>query len=360
MISFELTEEQLLARTMSQQFGRDVLRPAARAADEGAVMPGPVMDQVWSAGFVQSVAAGDGDERSAVMGAVLLEELAAGDAGLALAAAAPLAFVNAVVDQGSDRQKQELLPLFAGDRFHAASVAVAEPSARFDPAHIGTKAAPTGSGFSLDGVKTVVPLAARCSHFLVVAQCNDALDAFIVPANLAGVTVGAANGGLGLRAAEMSEVRFEKVSLPASARLGENRGCDAQRVIDAARIGLSAVLTGVSRGVFEYVTPYLKERVAHGSALARKQSIAFKLADMHVEIEAMRWMTWKAARQLEKHGQATREARLAAIYAGEQAMWIADEGLQMLGGHGFVRDHPVELWYRNARTLSVLEGIVGV
>jgi alkylation response protein AidB-like acyl-CoA dehydrogenase len=110
----------------------------------------------------------------------------------------------------------------------------------------------------------------------------------------------------------------------------------------------------------EYAIPYAKERVAFGEAIARKQAIAFMLADMAVETDAVRWLVWKAASQLEQGADATRAAHLARLYAAEQAMTIADNGVQVLGGHGFIREHPVELWYRHARTLGVLEGAVTV
>ena len=142
-------------------------------------------------------------------------------------------------------------------------------------------------------------------------------------------------------------------------RLGGNRGCNVQRIMDLARIGLSAILTGLSRAVFDHALPYTKERVVHGEAIARKQTVAFRLADMYTEIEAMRWMVWRAAVELDKQPTATRNARLAQRYAGEHALWIADERLQMFGDHGFVREQPLEMWYRNARSISILEGMVG-
>jgi alkylation response protein AidB-like acyl-CoA dehydrogenase len=148
--------------------------------------------------------------------------------------------------------------------------------------------------------------------------------------------------------------------LSCCACLGEGAGCDVQRIIDSARTALSAIMTGTSRAVMEFAMPYTKERIVHGDALAKKQTIAFRLANMRIETDAMRWMSWKAASILEKVGDATRQAQLAYTYAGEQAMWIADEGVQMLGGHGYLRDNPVEMWYRDTRTVSVLEGAVGV
>jgi alkylation response protein AidB-like acyl-CoA dehydrogenase len=119
-------------------------------------------------------------------------------------------------------------------------------------------------------------------------------------------------------------------------------------------------MVGLSRAVLEYAVPYAKDREAFDQAIAQKQSIAFRLADMHMETECSRWLTWKAASQLEQGLSATRSAQFARDYAAEQSMWIADQGVQVLGGHGFIREHPVELWYRSARTLSVLEGTLSV
>jgi alkylation response protein AidB-like acyl-CoA dehydrogenase len=206
----------------------------------------------------------------------------------------------------------------------------------------------------------MVPLASRCSHFLVIAESDGAADAFIVPRDAAGVAVAEPKGTLGLRALELAEVTFDRVKVPASMRLGEGNGADIQKIIDSARVGLASILLGLSRGVMEYVIPYTKDRVVHGAPLAQKQAVAFNIADMHIDCEAMRWMTWRAAWELESRLPATKSAQLAYTYAAQQAMQIADNGLQAFGGHGFVQAHPLELWYRNARALSVLEGAVGV
>jgi alkylation response protein AidB-like acyl-CoA dehydrogenase len=112
--------------------------------------------------------------------------------------------------------------------------------------------------------------------------------------------------------------------------------------------------------VIEYAIPYAKDRVAFDEAIAQKQGIAFKLAEMHIETESMRWLTWKAASQLEQGRDALKSCHHARAYAANQSMWVADQGVQVLGGHGFIREHPVEMWYRNARTLGVLEGTVAL
>jgi len=362
LISFELTAEQKLAQSMVQGLATSTLRPAARDADDSEAIPASILEEIWSTGIIQSQASMDSDSGgpSATLNAILFEELAVADAAFAIAAAAPIGFLSAIVAQGSPAQKNQLLPLFSGDKYRCAGIAVMEPDFAFDVSAMRTTATKKHAGFRLTGAKGLVPLATQCSHFLVIAQTDGVPDAFIVDRNAKGVTVGEKRPNIGLRALETASVNFEDVELSAGARLGESAGCDVQRVIDSGRTALSAIMTGVSRGVMEFVIPYLKQRVVHGAPLAQKQVIAFRLADMRIETDAMRWMTWKAASILEKGGDATKQAQLAYAYAAEQAMWIADEGVQMLGGHGYLRDNPVEMWFRNTRTISVLEGAVGV
>ena len=360
MISFELTAEQKLAHSMVQELANSTLRPAARDADDREMIPVAILDEIWSTGIIQSQADPDNAGSSATLNAILFEELAVADAAFAISAAAPIGFLSAIAAQGSPAQKKNLLPLFGEDKYRCAGVTVMEPDFAFEVSALRTIATKTRDGFRLTGAKGLVPLAARCSHFLVIAQNGGPFDAFIVDRNAKGVTVGEKRPNVGLRALETATVTFKDVELSTSARLGESAGCDVQRIIDSGRTALAAIMTGVSRGVMEFVIPYLKQRVVHGAPLAQKQVIAFRLADMRIETDAMRWMTWKAASILERGGDATKQAQLAYTYAAEQAMWIADEGVQMLGGHGYLRDNPVELWYRNARTLSVLEGAVGV
>jgi alkylation response protein AidB-like acyl-CoA dehydrogenase len=358
VISFELSEEQKLAQSMVRTLAASALRPAARDADDRQAIPTSILDGIWATGIVQSQA--DPASRSCTLNALLLEELAVADAAFAIAAAAPIGFLSAIAAQGSPAQKKNLLPLFESDRYRCASVAIMEPDFAFDVSALRTTTIKTADGYKLSGIKSLVPLASQCSHFLVIAQCDDALEAFIVERNAKGVTVGEKKPNIGLRALEMATISFKDVALDSSARLGESAGCDVYRIIDSARTALAAIMTGTSRAVMEFVMPYTKERVVHGDALAKKQTIAFRLADMRIETDAMRWMTWKAASILEQGGDANRQAQLAYTYAAEQAMWIADEGVQMLGGHGYLRDNPVEMWYRDTRTVSVLEGAVGV
>ena len=357
MISFELTEEQEIIRSTMQGISRDTLSPQARRHDlDGAIGEG-VLDPIWQAGIIQAQA--DRDTRSPVSNALVLEELAAGDAAVALAVAAASGFVQAVTDQGSDDQRATLLASLGGDHFVTGTIAAMEPAFVADVTQPATKAARSDGGFVLRGRKTMVPLAAQSRHFLVIADLDGASDAFIVDRDAAGVTV-EARQAIGLRGIGFGEVTFDDVAIPADRRLGEGNGANVQRIIDSARTGLAAAMTGLARAVMEHIIPYTKERVVHGSPLAQKQKIAFDIADMRIETDAMRWMTWKAAWALETGGDATRLAQLAHIYSSERVMQIADNGLQSMGGHGFVEEHPMEMWYRNARSLSMLEAVAGV
>jgi alkylation response protein AidB-like acyl-CoA dehydrogenase len=345
-------------------FAKSALRPIARECDENSKLPATLLAQAAELGLVSTqlpeAVGGGGEPRSPITNAIVAEELAWGDATLAVAMLAPAAFAFAVADHGSEAQQRELLPLFCGDAPATAVLACVEPGAGFDPLLPRTLAEPKGKGFVLSGVKSFVPLGDQASHFLVIARNNGGLEAFVVPRDAEGLQISAPEKNLGLRALPTATLGLERVELPGSARLGGEAGCDVRRLLESSRAGLSAVMVGLSRAVLEYAVPYAKDRVAFGQAIAQKQAIAFRLADMHIETEAMRWLVWKAASQLENGRDATRDAHLARAYAAERSMWIADQGVQVLGGHGFIREHPVEMWYRNARTLGVLEGTVAL
>jgi alkylation response protein AidB-like acyl-CoA dehydrogenase len=364
VISFGPTEEQEVARDAMREFAASAIRPIARKCDEESAVPDAFLEQAWQLGLVATQVpeayGGAGEARSPITNAIVLEELAFGDAGLALAATAPALFAMPIVEFGTEAQKQEYLPRFCGDAFAAASLALVEPGPCFDPSGLRARAERKGDAYVLSGAKCFVPLADRASHFLVVARNGgdgaDATQAFFVPRDAAGLAISAPEKNLGLRALPTGTLTFERVEVPASARLGGDAGCDVRRIVNLARTAQAAVLTGLARAVMEYAIPYAKDREAFDEAIAKKQAIAFTLADMCIEVDAMRWLTWQAASRLERGLDATREAQLARLYCARQAMKIADDGVQVLGGHGFIREHPVELWYRNARILGVLDG----
>ena len=364
MISFAPTEEQESVRAAMRDFAAQALRPLARELDEAESVTDAFLAQAWDLGLaaaqIPEAYGGYGGARSATTNAIVLEELAHGDASLALAAAVPSSFACALLDHGTEEQRKKFLPRLCGDAYAAASIAVAEPAPLFDAYAPRTRAERRGDRFVLGGEKCMVPMGDRAGVFLVVATGADGLDAFLVERDAPGLTVTAPEKNLGLKALPTAHIALEGVEVTVAERLGGEKGADVGRLLAQGRAALAAVMTGVSRAVFDYCVPYAKERVAFGEPIARKQSIAFRLAEMHMEVECMRWMAWQAASDLEHGADASRSSHLARQFAAEKAMWIADNGVQVLGGHGFIREHPVEMWYRNARTLGVLEGSVAV
>lgn len=368
MISFGLTEEQEVVRDALHDFSEQVLRPAAREADETSSLPDDVIDAVWELGLTSTQlpesVGGGGEVRSPTTNALILEELACGDPALAIAATAPSMVAFAIADHGTEAQEATHLPFFCGEKFAPATVALIEPSPVFDPMNLQTTADEKDGGFVLNGSKRFVVIGDRAELFLVFArnaqEADGRFDAFLVPRDAAGLTVGALELNLGLKALPTTGLELAGVEVPAEARLGGEAGIDAVRLLSSMRAANAALLVGLSRAVMEYAIPYAKDRHAFGEAIAKKQAIAFALSDMQIEVNSMRWLAWKAAASLESREDATRPAIFASRYAAEAAMKIADNGLQVLGGHGFIREHPVELWYRAARTLTVLDGVAAV
>jgi acyl-CoA dehydrogenase len=370
VISFELTDTQKLARDTVRDFARKELRARSRQCDEEGRCPEALLDKGWELGLVSACIpeslGGGGVAGGETTSAIVLEELGHGCACLGAMIMAPMLFVRPLVDFGTEAQKRDYLPLFTGARRHSATVALHEPSVTFDPAALRTTAERRGQGYLLRGEKRLVPLADRASHFLVIARGERGpglsnLDAFIVPRNAPGLRVHEqGDPTIGFQAMPWGRLSLEGVEAPPDWRLGGERGIDGRRLVAGLRAGGAALAVGLARAVTEACIPYAKERVAFGMPIARKQTIAFMIADMHTEVESMRWLVWKAASLLEQRQDATQAATLAQDYVARKTMKIADDGIQVFGGHGFIRDYPLEMWFRNARILTVHEGPVAV
>ncbi len=364
MISFQPTDEQESIRQTVRDFAAQVMRPMARSCDEEGAIPSSFLSQAWELGLISSqipeAFGGYGAARSPITNALVLEELGHGCASLALAAMAPAQFIFALLDQGSEAQKKHYLADHDRAPYEIGSLAVCEPVPDFNALAPRTTAEKRKNVYVLNGTKCFVPMGDRASHFLVVARAGRKVDAFLVARDAAGLSVTAPEKNLGLKPLPMARLELKDVEVPAAARLGGSAGADVMRLLNHSRIAQAAVLTGISRAVLEFCIPYAKERVAFDEPIARKQAIAFRFSDMLIEIESMRNLTWRGASQLEQGLDATRSAHYAKIIASEKSVWTTDNGVQVLGGHGFIREHPVEMWYRNARTLSAVEGAVAV
>jgi acyl-CoA dehydrogenase len=369
MIDFELSEEQQMIRDSVGAFAREKIRPAARPADESGAIPAPLVAEAWQFGFVSGAIpekfGGGGDPRSAVTGAIVAEELGFGDLSIALHMLAPRLFAFPIVEMGTDGQRAQHLKRFAGADFAAATAAVMEPRFDFDLSAQQVSAKRDGDGFILNGTKCYVPLAAESDSMLVYAATDASkgfagVDAFIVPRVAAGVTVSDREKNMGLKALATYELWLKDCRVGADARLGGDKGIDFSRLMSESRVALAAMGVGVMNAAFEYARDYAKERKAFGVPIATKQAIAFILADMAIEIDAARLLVWEAAFTLDKGGDALKESYLAKNYVAASALKVTDNGVQVLGGHGYIREHPVEMWLRNARGFSAIEGIATV
>ncbi len=355
-------DQKLIVETV-EQFAAEVLRPAAHDADAATSYPPDLVKQATELGITAINIPEDFDgiaaERSSVTNVLVAEALAYGDMGLALPILAPAGVAAALTHWGSAGQQATYLNEFAGESVPQACLAIAEPQPLFDPTALKTTAVRTPGGYRLNGVKSLVPAAADAELFIVAAQLNGKPALFIVESSSEGLTV-RADPSMGIRAAALGRVELDNVAVPLSARLGEDGATDADysEAIALSRLGWAALAVGTSHAVLDYVIPYVKEREAFGEPIAHRQSVAFMCANIAIELDGLRLITWRGAARADQGLSFSREAALAKRLGSDKGMQIGLDGVQLLGGHGFTKEHPVERWYRDLRAIGVAEGVV--
>ncbi|WP_236789461.1 acyl-CoA dehydrogenase family protein [Amycolatopsis sp. GM8] len=359
---FDLTpseEQQMIVDTVSE-FAAEQLRPAAAEADAKLSPPDGLLTRSAELGVtligIPEELGGAGAERSVVTSALIAEALAHGDLGLAVAVLAPSAVSTALVLWGDAQQQADYLPAFVGENVPAAALALQESRPLFDPFKPATRARRTPSGYQLDGVKSLVPRAVQAELFVVSADLEGRGPAlFLIESSTAGVSV-EAEPAMGLRGAATGKLFLDKVKVPAGALLGSpDTFADVVRL---SRLGWAALATGTAKAVLDYVIPYVNERTAFGEPISHRQAVAFSVADIAIELEGMRLVTLRAAARAEQGKPYAREVALARKLAADKGMRIGSAGVQLLGGHGFVKEHPVERWYRDLRAVGIAEGVV--
>lgn len=360
-----LSDEQAQFKDAIDRLVDEQLVDAARAADTACAVDDEALQQIHDLGItmmaVPEAAGGAASERSPVTHAVIAEALGRADLGLCLAALAPLSVANAITRWGTAQQQATYLPLLAGDTFMPASTALTEPGTKFNPFNLACTAEPHRNGYSLDGSKSLVPLAQSAAFYLVAAQVPDlGPRLFIVERESHDITP-KPQATMGLRGAGLGQLQFADLILPEHAMLGgpegknENR-YDHREFVALSRIGMAAATVGQCQAVLDYVIPYVKQRKAFGEPVAHRQSVAFAVADIAIELQGLRLLAWRAASRAEQGLPFSREAALAAVQAADKGMQIGTDGVQLLGGHGFVKEHPVEQWYRNLRGAAIAAG----
>ena len=356
---FDLTpgeDEQMLADVVGE-FAEEMVRPAAAEANETCAAPDELLKASLEIGLpilgVPEDLGGIATERSSMAGTLVHEALGKGDMGLAVAALSPGAVATALSLWGTDEQQSTYLPAFTGDEVPAAALALAEPTALFDPTAPATKAEKKGDGYVLNGLKSGVVRGADAELFVVGAELDGKPQLFIVESAADGITI-ESDPSMGLRAASLSRLLLKDVAVEKISLLGD--ADDYLNCVRFSRLAWCALAVGTGQAVLDYVIPYVKEREAFGEPIAHRQSVAFMVANIGIELQGMRLVTYRAASRVAQGKSAEREIALARRQCAERGMQIGLDGVQLLGGHGFVKEHPVERWYRDLRAIGLMEG----
>ena len=356
---FDLTpteDEQMLVDVVTE-FAAEVVRPAAAEANETTAAPEAVLKAGTEIGLpilgVPEELGGISTERSAVAGTLVHEALAKGDMGLAVAALAPGAVSTALSLWGTDEQQATYLPAFTGDDVPAAALALTEPRPLFDPLEPRTTATRTDDGFVLNGVKSMVPRGADAELFVVGAELDGKPQLFLLESGTPGIQI-EAEPSMGLRAAALTRVVLDDVKVGSLAPLGDSD--DYLDCVRLSRLAWCALSLGTAQAVLDYVIPYVNERQAFGEPVSHRQAVAFMVANIGIELQGMRLVTYRAASRAAQGKTFAREVALARRLCAERGMQIGNDGVQLLGGHGFVKEHPVERWYRDLRAIGLMEG----
>jgi hypothetical protein len=370
------TEDQQMLVDVVREFAAERIRPAAADADRECTTPDELIATaaelgIWQVSVPQELG-GFSEHRSVVTGVLVAEALATGDLGLAVSILAPAAAPTALSLWGDADQQATYLPAFVGDNPPRAALAVTEPRPLFDPFTLATRAVRRDDGYQLDGVKSLVPAAGRAELFIVAAAVTDpdtgpgtgtgtGADAgpalFLVESGTRGLTV-SPEPAMGLRAAETGRLRLDGVHVPASARIGTAHENPYAECIRLSRLGWCALAVGTGQAVLDYVVPYVNERVAFSEPVSHRQGVAFLVADLATELDGMRLVTYRAASRAEQGLDFARETALARRLCSDYGMTIGSDGVQLLGGHGYVKEHPVERWYRDLRAIGLAEGVL--
>lgn len=352
------TEEQALMQDSARRFSEDLLRPAAPDAEAHREISEDVWQQAHTLGLatlsVPTELGGAGLRQHAVTSGLIAESLGWGDMGQACALLAPVGVANALALWGTPSQQMQYLAAFTQEAPPDAAFAVLDQKVAADPMRPSCVARKEDSEWVINGVKRLVPLGTFADLFIVSVDCAEIGPRLIlISKNTPGVSRHP-DDSMGLLGGSLGHLQLKEVRVHDDAILG---GKESFRdAIHRARLMWCSLAVGCAQAVLDTVTPYVTERRAFGEPIAHRQSVAFAVANMATEVDAMRLMTWRALARCDQGLPFHREAVLAHRYCAEHAMDIASDGVQLFGGHGFVSEYPLERWYRDLRAVAMLEG----
>jgi len=381
--SLDLNEDQLQLQKWVHDFAEDVIRPAAHEWDQKEEMPWPILQEAAQIGLYGfEFNANAFSDPTGLTFPVFLEELFWGDAGIGMAIMGTTLGVAGIMGNGTPDQIGEWVPQCFGtpDKLATSAFCVSEPDAGSDVSSLRTSATydEAKDEWVLNGTKTWITNGGIADVHVVVASVDRDLGSrgqasFIVPPGTEGLSQGTKFSKMGIRASHTAEVVLDDVRVPGSCLLGGKEKLDdrlararegkssgvqaAMKTFEATRPSVAAQALGITRAAYEYALDYAKERKQFDKAIIENQSIAFMLADMKTELDAARLLVWRAAWMAStgKEFNAA-EGSMSKLKAGRTAVWVTERAIQILGGAGYVDEHPVERWHRDAKIYDIFEG----
>lgn len=361
-----LTPDETAIRDAARRFAQEALAPHGHAWDHDTEVPNEVFRQIGELGYFGLLLPETygGSQCGLLEFVLMIEELAAGNAGLstlvhvhALGAAGPIARF------GTEAQKQRWLPAMAtGEAI--GCVALTEPGAGSDVAAIRTRAVRTDRGWRLNGEKQFISNGARAKVALILAVTDpeagrNGMSMFVLPTSTPGFHVGRVEDKLGQRSSDTVPITLEHCEVPEDALLGGVAGKAFRQtmgLLSDGRISIASQSVGIARAALNAAIRYAQERNAFGKPLTGHQAVAFRLADMATQVEIARTFVHETARRYDAGMECVREASMAKLFASQMAERVCSDAIQIHGGYGYLRDYPVERYYRDARVCQIYEG----
>ncbi len=364
-IDFQLTEEMKMLQQAARDFAEKEIRPHVMEFDEAQKFPMEIMKKMAELGFLGATIPTelDGAGLSALEFVVLMEEIARVDpsVGLSLAAHSGLCLEH-IMKFANDEQKKKYVPDLATGK-KIGSWCLTEPWSGSDAGGMKSTAILQGDHYVVTGSKSFITNGSYASTFVVMAKTDPSkgkygISAFIIEKSMPGVSVGRKENKLGMRASDTVQIIFDNVRVPKENLLGNvGEGFkQALAVLDSGRIGIAALSVGLAQGALDAALKFAKERQQFGKPIAEQQAIQFKLADMVTEVQAARLLAYRAAHAKVQGHDMTLVAAQAKYFASEVAQRVANDAVQIHGGYGFIKEFPVEKYYRDAKLLTIGEG----
>ena len=364
MVSFALSEEQQMLEAMTREFVANEVIPAAEHHDRDGLYPTEIAAKAFELGLMNITIADayGGGDLGLMEEAIITEELAYGCAGMAISMTVNNLSSVPIQIGGTEEQKQKWLGMLTEEHC-TASYCLSEPDAGSDAAGLRTSAVLKGDHYILNGTKAWVSGGAHSRFFTLFATTDpgsgyEGITCFVIPADAAGVEIGKKEDMMGQRASNTVFVNFQDVKVPVENRIGdEGKGFQiAMKTFDRTRPGVAAAAVGIGRRALEESVRYAQERKAFGKPIARQQAIQFMLADMARDVEAARLLTYQSAWMIDQGQRNTKQCSMAKCFAGDMAMRVSTDAVQVFGGYGYSKEYPVEKLMRDAKVMQIYEG----